>query len=278
MSFKNTKVAELPHMEWTAHIDSRFAERSIAEITLGAVHRADRALDLLLHPHHRELRHRSVNDHTVTTKVQQIIDQNADGGMRFVQIGAHDGEFDDPFAQRIQNHGWLSLLVEPQSDAYLKLYNRYTDNPNVTPINVAIGEKAGYLTLHKAVLSGTFKNQGTAIAATSKEQVRREVMRNAGYFHGVRAKIVREQVEMITLPQLFDITGKDPSSIDFFACDTEGYDTKIMGQLLSTGAKPEFIQYEHLHAPKDEVESIDRRLRLGGYTLLRTHKDTFAYR
>ena len=278
MSFLNQNVADIPHLEWTANLDHRFAERSLAQLAVGAIMRVDRAIDTAVHPRHKTLAALAQLDTAKLQVIDQIIDANADGGIRFVQIGAHDGDFDDPFTDRISDFGWHALLVEPQSDAFASLYNRYKDVPNVTAVNYAIGTQAGNLTLYKAILPERYKNQGTAIATTDRRQVRAEVMRTIGFFGGLTSRIIAEEVTTLTLPQLLDLHDKNPKSIDFFACDTEGFDTEVVSQLLATGAKPELLQYEHLHANKDEVEKIDRRLRLAKYTLIKTHKDTFCYR
>lgn len=272
-------MAELPMLHWTCHVDERFARYPLSRIAMGVVTRGDRMLYKAAYPHQKSLDAKIAEDPKKIARIQAIIGKIADTGVRLVQIGAHDGQFDDPLSYHIQQNHWRALLVEPQIEAFQHLEQRYSGIDNVQPVNIAVAEQAGVLTLYKALLQGDLASQGTAIASTNKQQVRREAMRNAGLVRGGLAKIVTEQVPTLTLPQVLDTYNFDPKSIDFFACDTEGYDATIMNQLFrDTDAKPALVQWEHLHLDADTADTIARVARVDrGYELITTHKDTFGY-
>src|SRR6478672_5148060 len=54
----------------------------------------------------------------------------------FVQIGACDGEIDDPLNVLIRQHRLAGLLVEPLPDIFMRLREHYGDQPQLLFENV----------------------------------------------------------------------------------------------------------------------------------------------
>jgi len=279
MSFLRTPLHQIPQLQKVVERHPNYATATIGAIIKNSPQIADRLINRALHPEQKQIIEKAKQDPVKIKRIQDIISSISETGIRLVQIGAHDGHFDDPLSQHIKENNWNALLVEPQVDAFKKLQQQYVGVENVTPRNVAIAETVGTLTLHKALLPGNLANQGTAIASTNKTQVRREVMRTTGFVRGGLAKIITEQVPAVPLPILLEQEGRTAGSIDFFACDTEGYDAKIMYQLFNdVGARPPIIQYEHLHLDPATADTLARVARIDhGYELISTHKDTFGY-
>src|SRR5438105_9075877 len=65
-----------------------------------------------------------------------------------VQIGAFDGDENDPLADALVRYGWRAVLVEPQADPAEALRNRYGNNPDVTVVQAAIGDTDGQRILY----------------------------------------------------------------------------------------------------------------------------------
>lgn len=268
-----TPVAELPGLGWTPKIDSRFAVR-----TLGDAARR-------LHLHGRESRRQAelvriqLCDQPVTAEMSKIIEEisGAEPDFKLMQIGAHNGSFDDPFVERIEEQAWSAILVEPQVRPFEELAARHAANPDVECVHAAIGAAAGSMTLWRADLQEQ-PEFGSAIASTKPDQVRREVRRCLGSSAARSVQLVKEEVPVITLDELFDRTSTAPDSIGLFATDTEGYDAHIVRSLISDyQVRPPIIQWEHLHVDAAETAQLNSGLGQIGYNVLQTHKDTLAY-
>src|SRR5438477_12933449 len=70
------------------------------------------------------------------------------GLIQIVQIGAFDGQVDDPVADILQNENVSAILVEPQKIPYERLIARYATNPRVCLINAAVAEHDGVVKLY----------------------------------------------------------------------------------------------------------------------------------
>jgi FkbM family methyltransferase len=67
----------------------------------------------------------------------------------FVQIGANDGNSDDPFQCFVKEYKIPGILVEPQPSAFKKLVKNYNGYPNLMFENAAISETTGELILYR---------------------------------------------------------------------------------------------------------------------------------
>ena len=63
----------------------------------------------------------------------------------FVQIGAFDGQTNDPIHDLVERHGWRGILAEPQRRYFERLERTYAGNDRVTLRNVALSRESGHL-------------------------------------------------------------------------------------------------------------------------------------
>lgn len=63
--------------------------------------------------------------------------------IQFVQIGANDGQWNDPIYKFIRRDKWTGLLIEPQKDIYNRLIQNYNGFKNLLFENVAIDHQEG---------------------------------------------------------------------------------------------------------------------------------------
>ena len=71
---------------------------------------------------------------------QHILSMFAGHVGRFIDIGANDGTTGSNTARLIEL-GWSGVMVEPSAQAFVKLKERYWQNPTVILVNAAIGNK-----------------------------------------------------------------------------------------------------------------------------------------
>ncbi len=260
-------VAELPGMTWTERVHPRFAEIQPSEVLVS----------LVQHYSLRRLRDRRIRgaDEAPLRYIHEQIEKIADKkDFLFMQIGAHNGTYDDDFRQYLERYPWRAILIEPQDEPFNQLAKLYDGRSNTSTIQVAVAAEPSYIHLWKATRCGDMEF-GTAIASTDIEQVRREIKRCLGKKALKNTVIELELVPATTLDELLSARAM-VEDIDLFVCDTEGQDPAIVNQLLDIGGLPLAIQYEHFHAEPQEVAALDTRLTGMGYGLTKTHKDTFA--
>lgn len=277
-TISQTPIAELPLLGWTEQVHPKFSEKTLGQAVTSMAYRAEKvARDL------RRNRQKSMlisADKLVQPAIDEIFKEYAGKDTQLLQIGAYDGVFDDPFVGLIKDNDWAAVLVEPQIEAYTRLEEHYSGNSRVKCINKAVNtnsneESSFKLWRAKLPDSSVF---GGAIASRSPEQVRREVLRCAGWFALRNSTLESEVVTAASLNEIIEISGSSPDEITIFACDTEGDDAKITQALIQDiGARPQVIQWEHLHVPSDEANRLDRHLDVLGYQSIKTHKDTIAF-
>jgi len=264
-------VAEMSGLGWTAEIvHPKFADKDPAQVARGIARRLSAAVS----PRQRHLSALIRSEALMKAHFSQVLSEASKQGGVLVQIGAHDGAFDDPLNKFIPNFD-KALLVEPQSAQFSVLKARHEHSQNVTLKRVAIAQEAGTLILHRAI-TPHIPEFGSAIASTDKAQVEREIKRNLGLRAFRLATIVQEEVPSIKMSELLnsELPGITPTVL---ASDTEGQDALVVrGVVSEMGLTPPVIHYEHLHLSEADSTQVSRELNAIGYMISSTHKDTLA--
>lgn len=267
----NRSVSEYPAFGWTEKVHPKCAEKSPLEAAQGVVRRVVNVTN----PRARQLFKLERQDAAARLYMQDVLSGIADDVELFVQIGAHDGSFDDPFAEYVDRFQ-KSILVEPQQELFDKLSVKYADSERISVRRAAIAESCGILTLFKAATESV-PEFGTAIAALSEQQVKGEIRRCLGRKALSRARITVEDVPAITMVELLNDELAQSRHLTLLASDTEGSDALVVeGVVRELGLRPDVIAYEHLHVPEITNKVLRSELAAMGYSLTSTHKDTLA--
>ena len=176
----------------------------------------------------------------------------------FVQIGAHDGKHHDPLYPYVTKYNLRGLALEPQRDVFAELQNTYKEYPNVTRVNVAIGEKTGRQTLF------------TVTGDTSLATFNRSVL--APY----DGRIQETMIEVMTFNDLAE-QYKIPK-IDFLQIDCEGYDFEILKMVDFKRFSPQIINFESVLLSDTDRRACEELITSLGYKFFRHGLDTCAYK
>ncbi len=177
-----------------------------------------------------------------------------------VQVGAFDGDFDDPIAHLIREHGWRALLVEPQPGAFEALRLRYADQPQVLCENAAIADHDGEVTLY------ALHTDATPMASFDRRHLIRHAQRPSD--------IVERRVPCLTLRSLLDKHGIN--KVDLLQIDAEGYDAEIVRSIDFGTMRPTIIRYEHANLCESDRGACIELLAAQGYRILLEDSDTMA--
>ena len=183
-----------------------------------------------------------------------------DGLIQIVQVGAFDGQVDDPLNDILQNENVSAILVEPQKIPYVRLAARYATNPRVCLINAAVAEHDGVAKLY---VPGSGASPQASIIAQHHRRF------------GCDAKGIREiEVPCVSVGSL--LNRFDGEDLHLLQVDAEGMDYQILKWFFDAGAEPDVLNFESRHLSKTERLASRQLLNARGYWWIDSDQDTFA--
>jgi FkbM family methyltransferase len=179
----------------------------------------------------------------------------------FVQIGANDGVIDDPIFGLISDD-WSGVFVEPNPVAFKKLQELYKDRPKFKFFNVAITLEGGEVEMNIPFDStnlGSLNNEWDHLS------------------HIGTPNVSKIKVPSLKLQELFQRI--DAAEVNLLIVDTEGYDFKLVNELLDgTKVRPDVVQYEHVLMSEEQKSSLTRKFIGCGYATVVNDVDSIAVR
>lgn len=186
----------------------------------------------------------------------------------FLQIGAHDGISFDDLYNFITSRSCSGYVVEPLPDLYESLKTNYLNFPKIIPINIGIHKEKEQINLHRVdpTKLNELPNWASGIAS---------VFESHHLDSNIPSEFMQQEVvHCITLMQL--INDNNIHKLDFMQVDVEGYDAEIIKMLDFKKLKPKLIKYEHQSLGKNDIDQLDKLLRVNGYKIIKERNDTLA--
>lgn len=202
--------------------------------------------------------------------------------LKFIQIGANDGQWNDPIYKFIRMDKWEGILIEPQKDIFEKLQENYKRNKGLIFENIAIGEIDG----DKDLFRISFTNAKWAAGLSSFNRADLQRMIDAGYVErnskidGITPPLNKEnwisleKVKVLKFETL--ITKHKYYNIDLLMIDVEGYEFEIIKSIPFNLCKIKQIIYEHSHYNLEKRKQIENYLIGFGYSIIHFESDTVA--
>lgn len=194
-------------------------------------------------------------------------------GLRFLQIGAHDGIRNDPLYRWIGDARWTGCLVEPMPDYAERLRRLYSDNPRIEVLECAIAAESGSMQLYRVDPNATGLPDWAPGVATLDASRAAAAAKDLGLSEDRLVALTVRTLAMTELLQRFP-----PGGPAIVVIDTEGHDLQLAGALLDAGCRPVLLHFEHACAPDDERWAFVRRLHALGYETMTHGPDTTACR
>jgi FkbM family methyltransferase len=179
--------------------------------------------------------------------------------LTFIEVGANDGEFNDPLREYIVKFRWRGVLIEPQPDVFERLKLNYAgQSDRLSFENVAISSNTAPLALYRLPDSFPLARAkfATAVASSNQEQTARLL------------HVKPHQLERVVVPtaQLDDIIVKHRlAGLHILQIDTEGLDWDVLQTLDLTKNRPLLIRYEHGHLSSQVISAMTQHLNEHGY-------------
>lgn len=205
--------------------------------------------------------------------VARAIGRLSPAGLRFVQIGANDGELADPLSDTVRRHGWRGVLVEPIPWIYERLVANYQGTEGLTFVNAAIAERDGVRPMYFVERQPDDPDFFDGLFSFDEAVLRSHRSARADFDE----RIETTEVRTLTFRSLLEHTGT--SAIDLLHIDAEGYDFEILKQIdFEAHWAPRFILFEVKHLDPDTMRSARAMLRRAGYRWFPIWHDALAYR
>ena len=210
--------------------------------------------------------------------------KNRKKNIRFIQIGANDGEIDDPINRFIKRDKWSGILIEPQKTIFKRLKKNYVGYPGLIFENCAVSEKREQKKLYK--LKFTDSRWASGLSSFDKKLI--ELMIEAGYIERNAKKdnielpeskedyITFDIVECYTLEDI--IVRNNFHNPDLIILDVEGYEEKIIESIDYDLISPKIIIYENTRMNEESRKNIEKKLSKYNYVFFNDISDTLAYK
>lgn len=208
-----------------------------------------------------------------------------EGKVTIFQVGANDGLTKDPMHKFIKRDQWGGILLEPQKYVFDTFLTRiYKNNPQVIPLNVALGEADGEVTMYKIA----FCNHRWAHGLTGFNRKVLESEFESGYVfreaarHNVEVPadkqnwITEEKVKMLSIPSILKNHPVGP--IDLVQIDAEGFDFEVIKMIDFDQLNPDVISFEWKHFGDALFAECESHLAAHGFKIRKLGKDAIAVR
>lgn len=193
----------------------------------------------------------------------------------FIQIGANDGEHDDPLHHFVEESGWSGVLVEPVPYVFKRLQHTYAHRPDLVLVNAAISGHEGTATFYFLEESADalpiwYDQVGSFSLETILDDWSKKMIPD------LRDRIRETEVECLTFTSL--CAQSDVTRIDVIHIDTEGHDYEILKGLDLSRYLPAVVIYEHKHLGSADRTAADAKMRVHGYAVTEIGYDTLCVR
>lgn len=185
----------------------------------------------------------------------------------FVQIGAYDGQTDDPVTEYVLAGKLKCVLVEPIESSFQKLKRVYEGVSNVQLVHAAISDSDGEATMYKVKPGSPCDNlRMGGLASFDKTHLLR---------HGVGENdMVQVQVPCLTLKSLLAKFGLP--KIDILQIDTEGFDAEIVRMTSALDYSPGCMNFENTNLSAETKLTLYDSLTRRGYFFSHDRANTIA--
>jgi FkbM family methyltransferase len=214
----------------------------------------------------------------IFTPVVRDLAQKSGRSLRLLQVGANDGEREDPVAQLIRLGIVEAILVEPLPQMCEKLHHLHKDNPSVTVVQCAVGPSNGEMPFY--YMEDTLGSDLSVYSSLDRDYIEQQRVNEIKI--GERESLVRQieirssSVAVRTVAELVKERGW--KGLDVLVVDAEGFDDKIVGSVLRDGPTVDCIFFEYSNLPFAEFSAITTDMKSAGYKLAQSGKDILAVR
>ncbi|MGI8557956.1 MAG: FkbM family methyltransferase [Solirubrobacteraceae bacterium] len=195
----------------------------------------------------------------------------------FIEIGANDGNQEDPLLEAIVEHRWRGIMVEPVPYVFNRLKANYGSMSHVALENAAIGTREGMFPFfHLAEVKdhrvARLPRWYDGIGSFELESV----LTHREEIPDLAQRLITTTVKTLTFDAL--LTKHNVERVDLLLIDTEGHDAEVLRSIDLARHRPRLLVYEHFHLDLEDRRECRQQVREAGYELLEEGFDTWCLR
>jgi FkbM family methyltransferase len=187
-----------------------------------------------------------------------------------VQIGAYDGQTNDPIHGWIKQYGWHGVLVEPQQRPFARLQETYAGCEGILLRNAALAEASGRRTFYQVPDDVPGVPDWVGQLASFDQST---ILAHRHLVPNIDDLVDAIDVDCVTFEDLLE--GVD--RVDLLQIDAEGYDGEIVRMFDFARWRPSIVNFESVHLTHEDYEATLRCLVSHGYRVATPGFDTIAY-
>jgi len=197
------------------------------------------------------------------------------GNCQFIQVGANDGNVNDPLKKFIIKNYLKGVMIEPQPQIFEKLKINYKelDLDGIFLENIAIDHNSGFRDLY-TVQNPTNPEDLWAHAAASFDRFHIEKMLSLDSLNASGGCIEKVAVRCENFEYILD--KYEISKLDLLQIDAEGYDFELLKIFPFSKVTPRIIHFKHLHLNETDRDASLKFLHNLGYSFIVEYFDITA--
>jgi FkbM family methyltransferase len=181
------------------------------------------------------------------------------GRVRFVQVGANDGQRGDLLNPFVKSGRWQGVLVEPVPAAMARLQAEYSGIDGLAFAQLAIWPDDSPPPFWEV-------EGADVLSSFSRETIRL----HAGKYDDLEAMTKPLEVEVMRLDELCAAHGIEP---DVIAIDAEGMDDVVLSSFDLDRHRVPVVLFEHVALSEAASSALKHRLEALGYILIHDRHD-----
>lgn len=206
------------------------------------------------------------------------LNNNKQGKINFIVVGAMDGKTHDPLYPIIVQHDtWNGLFIEPLQDMFELLKETYSfGGDRFHFIRCAVTDHEGPIAMTRVPLEKVGVTTPAWADGISTLLPQKHIMsKNYDLF----SQTIEETVNGFRLNKIKDLYPYF-SNTNIFQCDTEGYDIHIFMQLsemIPNIVKPDVLYFESVYMSNEEKKNVNNILENKNYYVYFDQQNMLAF-
>ena len=200
----------------------------------------------------------------------KTVDRRAAGPVTVVQVGANDGNMNDPVNLWVKSRHWRGVFVEPVDHFFKLLQKSYEGHDGLQFFQVACGSTASVAPFFQ------IRNPDEVpfpwmlgLSSFNQDVIRRHFASDQEF----ELYVEKVEVKITRLDDLLDIA--EIAVLDILVIDTEGSELSVLDGIDLKKRAPSIVMVEHHHLSWTEKEELQQRLYELGYTRITGLFDTY---
>jgi FkbM family methyltransferase len=191
----------------------------------------------------------------------------------FIQIGANDGQLEDPLREFVVANPWRGILVEPVPYLFERLRRTYPLRDGLVLENLAISTHTStqpFYYVRESAGEADVPGWHAGLGSFSRDVV----LKHAYAIPDLEQRLVTAVVPCLTFAALCD--KHHVQQLDLLHMDTEGYDYEILKLVDFERFRPRLLVYEHHHLSAADRAACRARLAAYGYEAIEEGLDVIC--